>query len=47
VPRADLTAADLIRRYLNNLPAIARAAAQSGPFIYGVYPDQSKQLPLI
>ncbi len=46
VPRADITAAALVERYLNNLPAIARAAQQPGPYIYGVYPDEIRLLPL-
>jgi hypothetical protein len=46
VPRADITAEQLARRYLANLPAIARAACQPGPYIYGVYPNDIKLLPL-
>ena len=41
VPRADLTASDLARRYIDNLAAITRAATESaGPCIYLVYPDR-------
>jgi hypothetical protein len=40
VPRADLTANDLARRYTDNMAAIARAAELSGPFIYLVYHDR-------
>jgi len=46
VPRADITADQLARRYLDNLDAIARAAMQPGPFIYGVYPKAIERLPL-
>jgi hypothetical protein len=40
VPRADLTASDLARRYIDNLAAIARAAQLAGPSIYLVYHDR-------
>lgn len=40
VPRADLTASDLARRYTDNLSAITRAAECAGPFIYLVYHDR-------
>jgi len=46
VPRADLTAPQAVRRYLDNLAAIARAVGASGPFIYSVYPDGIRQIPL-
>ena len=46
VPRADITADGLAHRYLDNLAAIARVTAQPGPYIYGVYPNEIKQLPL-
>ncbi len=46
VPRADITAEQLAQRYLGNLRAIARAALQPGPYIYGVYPNEIKLLPL-
>ena len=47
VPQANITAAELGERYLRNLGAIARAAQQPGPYIYGVYADQIKRLPLV
>jgi hypothetical protein len=46
VPRADLTAAQAVQRYLDNLAAIARAATLAGPFIYSVYPDEIRSVPL-
>lgn len=46
IPRADITADELAHRYLTNLAAIARAAAEPGPYIYGVYPREIKLLPL-
>lgn len=46
VPQANLTAAELGERYLGNLAAIARAAQQSGPYVYGVYSDNIRRLPL-
>lgn len=44
VPRADITAADLAARYIANLPAIAAAAAEPGPFIYSVQGHQIVRL---
>jgi len=44
VPRADIIAEHLAQRYLNNLAAIARAAREPGPYIYGVYPNEIKRL---
>jgi hypothetical protein len=44
VPRADVTAADLAARYIANLPAIAAAAAEPGPFIYSVQGHQIVRL---
>jgi hypothetical protein len=44
VPRADLTAADLALRFINNLPAITRAAADSGPFLYSVQAEKIVRL---
>lgn len=46
VPRADITAEQLAARYLDNIDAIARVAIQPGPYIYGIYPNEIKQLPL-
>lgn len=46
VPRADITADQVAQRYLANLPAIARAAHQPGPHIYGVYPNAISLLSL-
>lgn len=46
IPRADITADELAQRYLTNLAAIARTAAEPGPYIYGVYPREIKLLPL-
>ena len=46
VPRADITAEQLAQRFLANLGAIARAAQQPGPYIYGVYPTEIRLLPL-
>ncbi|GAA1885476.1 hypothetical protein [Lapillicoccus jejuensis] len=46
VPRADITADELAARYLNNIAAIVRAAQQPGPYIYGVYTDEIRSLPL-
>ncbi|MDP9430117.1 MAG: hypothetical protein M3Q47_15200 [Actinomycetota bacterium] len=37
IPNANLTAADMLSRYLANLAAISRAARNGGPCIYGVY----------
>ncbi len=45
-PRADLSAAEAAQRYIDNLAAIAQAALQPGPFIYGVYADEIRPLPL-
>lgn len=44
VPRADLTAGNLARRYLDNLAAIAHAAESPGPFIYLVYDSRIARL---
>jgi PIN like domain len=44
IPRGDITAAQAAQRYLHNLVAIAEAAGEPGPFIYGVYPDRIKRL---
>lgn len=44
VPRADLTAGDCARRYLDNLAAIAHAAESPGPFIYLVYHSRIMRL---
>ena len=46
VPRADITADQLAHRYLSNLAAIAKAAREPGPYIYGVYPNAIQPLPL-
>ncbi|ORW11085.1 hypothetical protein AWC14_19405 [Mycobacterium kyorinense] len=43
-PRADLTAGDLARRYLDNLAAIAHAAESPSPFIYLVYDNRITRL---
>lgn len=37
VPSANLKAFDLAQRYIDNLPAIVRAAALPGPYVYSVY----------
>jgi len=39
-------AAQAAQRYLDNLVAIAKAAVEPGPFIYSVYPDKIKLVPL-
>ena len=44
VARADLGAAPTAARYLDNLTAITRAAAQPGPFIYSVQRDRIERL---
>ena len=44
IPRGDITAAAAAQRYIDNLAAIARAAREPGPFIYGVYPDKIERL---
>lgn len=44
VPRADLRADDLARRYLDNLAAIAHAAESPGPFIYLVHDSRITRL---
>lgn len=36
VPRADVSAAEVAARFINNLTAITKAASQPGPFIYSV-----------
>lgn len=36
VPRADITAADLAARFIDNIAAIAVAAQGVGPFVYSV-----------
>jgi hypothetical protein len=46
VPQANITAAAVAERYVTNLRAIARACEQPGPFIYGVYRDSIRRLPL-
>jgi len=42
--RADLMAADMAKRVLNNLPAMERACAESGPFIYALQADRITRL---
>ena len=46
VPRADLTAADMATRYLDNLAAIVRVATRPGPYIYCVYGFGLREVPL-
>ena len=46
VPNANLRAADLAQRYIDNLPAIARAAAGAGPYIYSVYAERIVRIEL-
>lgn len=46
VPRANLMAAQAAQRYLDNLVAIAKAAVEPGPFIYSVYPNEIRLVPL-
>ena len=46
VPNGNITGRQAAQRYVDNLPAIITAAASSGPFIYGVYPDQIRALTL-
>ena len=36
IPRADITAADLAARFIENIAAIAVAAQGDGPFVYSV-----------
>ncbi len=43
---ASLSAEEMVERFLNNLPAIAELCESTGPYIYGVYRDQMRQLPL-
>ncbi|MGH8929461.1 MAG: hypothetical protein ACRDZO_02180 [Egibacteraceae bacterium] len=44
--RQDLTAADMTRRFLDNLPAITAACSQPGPFLYAVHTNRIVRLQL-
>ncbi len=46
VVNGQITGAQAAARYLDNLDAIAAAARQVGPFIYGVYPQRMERLRL-
>ena len=42
--RADLVAAEYLRRVLSNLDAISSACAQPGPFIYVIHPARLERM---
>ncbi len=42
--RGNLAAADMARRFITNLDAIAAACAEPGPFIYAVHADRIVRL---
>lgn len=44
IPNANITADQIIARYLTNVLRISRAARKAGPFIYGVYEAEIKRL---
>ena len=44
--RQDLSAQEMARRFVDNLPAMVRACSQPGPFIYAVHANRIERLPL-
>ena len=44
--RQDLSAREMARRFVENLPAMVRACSQPGPFIYAVHASRIERLPL-
>lgn len=44
IARADVSAAQVAARYVNNLSVITRAAAEAGPFIYSVQLSRIERL---
>ena len=44
--RQDLSAQEMARRFVDNLPAMVRACSQPGPFIYAVHANRIERLRL-
>lgn len=42
--RQDLSGSEMAGRFVTNLPAITRACAESGPFIYAVHKERIERL---
>lgn len=42
--QGQLTAVQKVERLITNMPAIALACRQSGPFVYRVHPERIEQL---
>ena len=44
--RQDLAASEMAARFLDNLPAIARACVRPGPFMIAIYPSEIRKMPI-
>jgi hypothetical protein len=46
ITRADLRAEQMAHRFIGNMPAIARACAEPGPYIFAVHETRIERLKL-